>query len=673
MKEFISFNIEELRRYFRICPAVLALLEYAAGYCAYNGLYYIAFPLIFLGIVASGKSIHRWLAPLLLGIGLCCLYENAPWDTYKKQLPRMECSASVRGRMGSHCGRERQRWKCEFHIEGISACKGGFRKCRGKVLAYFPYDVPYMYGAECTAEGSFLAFDDDFTRRYYKSKLLNHTFHAHLVREFRQGTGIFDRCYSWLFELRERLSERLVHGIDSSHEAAIYQAMIFGKREELSRETREAFMKSSTIHLFSISGLHIGLMSVCLGLFARVLPFRWRLPLVCLGLLGYVFLSGGAPSALRAWLMISLVIVSQIRWHVHSSENTLGAAGLALLAMNPFYLEHNGFLFSFTLVYVLLRSRKACRQAIDTVCEKMHWLPPNDAKRRIWQFYAFALATIMGSIVAWLGCNGLMMQWNGMVSYGSILVNALIGPAALLLVAGAIPKIALSFLLKDGFAILGASLCWLLKLLRFGAEAASVHGLFQTGCITTPAFCICYYALLWLALSSFKPRIVRYLALAALLFLVAFFPHRRQTRQFVIACSSENGGVSCIAFADAPHHAWLIQPGEWHAGNKVLQELKKIGHADHIDIIIQNHAQIPSAKAFMKQSRGRVIVMNADKPKMAAFKEYAAYKGWNVFCPVPALPVKIEQISPGREQISFKNNKYVLECSLRPSARILGP
>ena len=671
MKEIIAFNVKELQRYFRICPGIFALLVFIGGYCLYNRLYYIALPIMLLGIIISGKRIHRWLLPLILGVSLCHLHTKAPWDTYKNQLPRSECSATVRGTMGSHCGNERQRWKCEFKLEQISFYGVAFNKCGGKVLAYFPNDVPYTYGATCTVEGAFLDFEDDLSRRYYKCRSLNYTFHANLVRDFSPARTLFAK----LLELRQSLAERLTHHINGDDEAAIYQAMIFGIRDRLPNEVRETFVKSSTVHLFSISGLHIGLMGLCLVFFARLfcVPLRWRLPLTCLLLLAYVLISGAAPSALRAWLMVLLVIVSQSRWHVHSSENTLGIAGLLLLMANPFYLMHTGFVFSFVLVYVLLRSENTCRAFIDTMCEKKNWLPPDSAKTRFWRIWGRLLGTVLGSLAAWLGCCGVMMLWNGLVSFGSIMVNALIGPAALLLVAGALPKIALSFFWEGGSLVLGNMLGWLLKILLVAAEAASAPGLYCTGTRISPVMCFIYYALLWLAFSSMRPRLARYLAFAMLFTIIGCFHHSQQSRQFVLACASEKGGEPCIAFADRPHHAWLIQPGEWNASRKLLQELKQRGHADKIDILVQSHTQIPAAKTFMKGCQGQAVIFNAHKPKMAEFRAYAAYHGWNTYSQVPDLPVEITRISPGKNQITYNNNKYILEPCLRPKCLIIHP
>src|SRR5690606_9759001 len=73
----------------------------------------------------------------------------------------------------------------------------------------------------------------------------------------------------------------------------------------LTAEQKERYIASGTMHLFAVSGLHVGIVA---GLFAVVLaamrfPRKFR-PLVGLALLmAYVQVTGAAPSAMRAWWM----------------------------------------------------------------------------------------------------------------------------------------------------------------------------------------------------------------------------------------------------------------------------------------------------------------------------------------------------------------------------------
>src|SRR5262249_7029994 len=61
---------------------------------------------------------------------------------------------------------------------------------------------------------------------------------------------------------RERLAACLAHGLERHPAtASLYVAMLLGGKAGMSAEQQDAFMRSGTFHLFSISGLHVGVIA----------------------------------------------------------------------------------------------------------------------------------------------------------------------------------------------------------------------------------------------------------------------------------------------------------------------------------------------------------------------------------------------------------------------------
>ncbi|MGB0743872.1 MAG: ComEC/Rec2 family competence protein, partial [Opitutales bacterium] len=86
----------------------------------------------------------------------------------------------------------------------------------------------------------------------------------------------------------------------------IYIAMLLGQKTQLSQEQKERFRITGTMHLFAISGLHIGAIATVIWqmlllcrLPPKMTPFL-GLPLLYF----YVEVTGGTPSAIRAFLMV---------------------------------------------------------------------------------------------------------------------------------------------------------------------------------------------------------------------------------------------------------------------------------------------------------------------------------------------------------------------------------
>lgn len=110
-----------------------------------------------------------------------------------------------------------------------------------------------------------------------------------------------------LGRLREALSCNIGYGLFHDPFAAdLDRAIVLGERTNLSQETRRMFVDAGTVHVFAISGLHVGivawivvylLMSVC------CFPLRWvAVPLTPI-LVAYVLMIGAPPSAVRATVM----------------------------------------------------------------------------------------------------------------------------------------------------------------------------------------------------------------------------------------------------------------------------------------------------------------------------------------------------------------------------------
>lgn len=137
---------------------------------------------------------------------------------------------------------------------------------------------------------------------------------------------------------------------------AALHAMLLGERRAIDEEAKSLFVRSGTMHLFAISGLHIGVIAgVLYGLLrlGRVRPLAAFL--IGAGLLAfYVDVIGGTPSARRAWIMVTCV---QAGWVLRAPGNPLSGlavAALLVLLLDPMQLFSAGFQMSFGIVAALL-------------------------------------------------------------------------------------------------------------------------------------------------------------------------------------------------------------------------------------------------------------------------------------------------------------------------------
>ena len=159
---------------------------------------------------------------------------------------------------------------------------------------------------------------------------------------------------SWINRCRQTFFNALTtRDATLSH---IYRAILMGKKEGVSKEQLNHFFYTGTMHLFAVSGLHVGVVSAFLFFVGRLFffPFCIRWLLTSGGVLLYGTIVGWSPSTLRATLMVGFVLLAQLVARPVKGVNTFfNTMGLTLL-LNPFELWDVGFQLSYGTVASIL-------------------------------------------------------------------------------------------------------------------------------------------------------------------------------------------------------------------------------------------------------------------------------------------------------------------------------
>lgn len=150
--------------------------------------------------------------------------------------------------------------------------------------------------------------------------------------------------------LRKGAGDLLRQGAPPEDEARqVMVSSVLGDKTDAQPETVAKFLKSGCMHVFAVSGMHVGLAAVLmLGLF-RLLRFRPSAArLACVPLLAlYVFVTGMSASALRAFIMASVWLMAAVLRRKGNPANMLALAFLILCFMNPLQVFQPGFQLSF--------------------------------------------------------------------------------------------------------------------------------------------------------------------------------------------------------------------------------------------------------------------------------------------------------------------------------------
>lgn len=150
---------------------------------------------------------------------------------------------------------------------------------------------------------------------------------------------------------------RLVERIDrinlSDETSGLLKAMLFGDRKDIDDSLTNTFNRAGIIHVLSVSGLHVGIIYWIIGFVLKLLNIfpRQARTVVCLVMVWmYTGISGLSPSACRAAGMVTLFGVAGLTGRSGTGLDTLGAAALLHILVDPFVIFSAGAQLSYLAV-----------------------------------------------------------------------------------------------------------------------------------------------------------------------------------------------------------------------------------------------------------------------------------------------------------------------------------
>ncbi len=272
--------------------------------------------------------------------------------------------------------------------------------------------------------------------------------------------------------LRNCLAEHLALGVPPE-DALLTQTMTLGVRKKLPREEMQRYADAGIIHIFSISGLHVGILAGLLiwTLAWMGLRLRTRAFIILPILLGYLLITGIPPSAARACLMASLYCLAPCFFRKSDATTALLLTAVLSLLYEPNWIGDVGALLSFTviggillymapiayLLNMLFRSRLRTR----AIGELPHATPWHFRLRR-----AFASGLAL-TLAAWLASLPLTLYFFGRFSIIGLFLNLFIPPLTILIVWFACASAVAGFVLPLASLLLNRANAFLLHLIEY--------------------------------------------------------------------------------------------------------------------------------------------------------------------------------------------------------------
>ena len=212
-----------------------------------------------------------------------------------------------------------------------------------------PSDPPQTLsrGRSSDPEGR-AAFDKYLRSRFIYFKMFSRSAGARIEKP---ADGICDFYAETRAYMERSLSEFFDPKTADGEAARTYRAMILGDKSLLAKEQKLSFAQTGTMHIFAISGLHVGYAAAALFGILALLRVNWRIrPFFALPFLYvYVCACGARPSAMRAFAMITVFWLAASLMRGSKPFSALILAACVSLAVSPDCVFDAGFALSYAV------------------------------------------------------------------------------------------------------------------------------------------------------------------------------------------------------------------------------------------------------------------------------------------------------------------------------------
>lgn len=413
-------------------------------------------------------------------------------------------------------------------------------------------------------------------------------------RTFFLDAGHGNPFVEWCLGRRRTCREILGRGLeDWPEERGVLQALLLGYREDLPRALRRDFAATGTVHIFAISGAHVGMLALMIAGLLRALRIpltRWFLFLAPL-LAIYVVATGAATSAVRAGIMAVLMLAAPFCRRRPDAVSGLAVAAIAILLAAPGQLGDLGFLLSFTAVAGLLAIQPLFDAAAVRWFRRDTWqLPEQEQPPGRWLREGGLAATRFGlvSVSAWIGTTPLTAYFFNLVSPIALGMNLLVIPAAFfILMAGVVSLMSAPFsewlatTFNHAAALLAAGLA---RCIGWAAEFPGGHWFVRA---PPTAGVVVWYAVLAAATTMARRIRGAFPAGLGILAALAVAWHAREVRRCRIAALDVGAGSATLVQARSARI--LVDTGSAFAAADTLRELRAEG-VNRLDALVLSHA-----------------------------------------------------------------------------------
>ena len=153
----------------------------------------------------------------------------------------------------------------------------------------------------------------------------------------------------------KKIEERFDHYLTEKN-SNIMKSIVLGRYSYLDEEDTNRFRDLGLAHILAVSGLHIGIIAAIFIYFFAYLGLNRKINIVLtIAILWtYAYIIGSPPSVIRANIMFSMLLLSELLREPYDSINILFFSCFLIIIKNPYIIFNIGFQLSYLATLSLL-------------------------------------------------------------------------------------------------------------------------------------------------------------------------------------------------------------------------------------------------------------------------------------------------------------------------------
>jgi len=221
------------------------------------------------------------------------------------------------------------------------------------------------YGDELIIPAKYTLVDPPFNPAEfnYKNYLANQNIHYQQFLHPKQyaviGHDVDNPIIAYSLKLRQQLVQKFKKNMHDTSAIAVASTLILGYKADMSSDVLQAYSKTGTMYVLSVSGAQVAVIYLMLTLTLSFLnTYKYgrllRAIIIISVIWYYALLTGFSPAVCRAVVMASMIVIGKTYNRYINSLNILAVSAYLLLLYDPYFVTEVGFQLAYIAVAGLI-------------------------------------------------------------------------------------------------------------------------------------------------------------------------------------------------------------------------------------------------------------------------------------------------------------------------------